>query len=260
MNLNFQKDCIEELQELANSDRHSILIEGPAGCGKSYLAKSYSKMLGIHDFVSVNPTVQAIREAMDNSYNLTSPVCFCIENLDSGVAAASYTLLKFLEEPTKQVYIVVTCTNRYKLPDTIMSRSACVTLAYPTENDINEYAQVKDARRYEDMHHRDIWKAVRSLKMADTVYQFNQDQLDYFKDLKEACLFKDTVANLAWKFGHFNDGSECDTNLVMNYIYQICNSDRVRRYVIDCVKDLSLSRLSSHAVLAKFVFECKYGD
>lgn len=259
MILNFQKESIEELTNLAKSDRHSLLIEGPSGCGKSYLAKQYAMMLGVSDFASVNPTVPAIRETIDASYNLTSPVVFCIENLDAGVAGASYTLLKFLEEPSKNVYLVVTCRNRYKVPDTIISRSACISMSAPIESDIKDYAEIKDAARYNLMKSYDVWKAVRTLKDVDNVLHFNQTQIDYFSEIKEACTFKDSVANLSWKLGHYNDNSETDIPFVINYIIQVCNSSRIQKHGISCIKDLTSARIASHAVLAKFIFECKYG-
>ena len=105
MILNCQKEPIQELKQLADSDRHSVLVEGPSGCGKSYLAKQYAAMLGISDFAVINPTVQDIRDSINGSYNLDSPIVLCIENLDCGVPAASYTILKFLEEPLSHVYL-----------------------------------------------------------------------------------------------------------------------------------------------------------
>ena len=95
MILKCQSSALDELQNLADSDRHSVLIEGVAGSGKTYLAKQYAKFLSINDFVTVNATVNDIRKSIDTSYNLESKIVICIENLDTGVAGASHTLLKF---------------------------------------------------------------------------------------------------------------------------------------------------------------------
>ncbi len=260
MNLKFQEESIKELQSLAKGNRHSVLIEGQVGCGKSYLAKQYAQMLGVSDFYTVHPTVQSIRDVIDISYNLSNPVMFCIENLDTGVAGSSFTLLKFLEEPAENVYIVVTCRNRYKVPDTIISRSACVSMSSPIGADIKTYAEVRDAAKYMKCSNLLVWKAVKTLKDVDMVYQFTEDQFRYFDELLEIVNFKDTVSNIVWKLGHFNDNSENDPAFVINYIMSTSRSDKVRKYAMNCIRELNSYRIASHAVLAKFVFDCKYGD
>lgn len=261
MILKFQSDAILELQSLAKADRHSILLEGNIGSGKSYIAKQYVKMLGVQDFASVQPTVQSIREALDASHDLTAPVVFCIENLDTGVPAASFTLLKFLEEPAVNAYIIVTCRNRFKLPDTIISRSTCITLSTPTSNDINDYAQVLDITKYNRLHDSPVWQAVRSLNDVSHIFQLTSDQLAYYTQVNSILTSKDNVSNIIWKLGHYADNSEIDLTFMLNYII-VTNrkSTRIQNYAIQCMRDLSSSRIASHAILAKFVMECKYGE
>lgn len=260
MDLKFQSEAIEELNQLANSDRHSLLIEGPAGCGKTYLAKQYGKYVGFNDFVLVQPTVQSIRDALDASFNLSNPVLFCIENLDMGVAAASFTLLKFLEEPTSNVYIVVTCRNRFKLPDTIISRSTCVSVSAPIPSCIDDYAEIKDAVKFRSLSTLSVWKGVRNLSDVDYVYRLTTDQVYYFEELKNALNFKDPISNIMWKLGHYSDNTATDILFVLNYLMGVNNNKRVHRYLIECIRDITLSRIASHAVLAKFLLECKYGE
>lgn len=260
MELQCQVSALQELKMLAGSDRHSLLIEGPLGCGKSYLAKQYAKMLQIVDFSSVKPTVQDIREALEASYDITSPVVFCIENLDTGVPSASYTLLKFLEEPVSNVYIVVTCRNRYNVPDTIISRSTCVTMSAPVESDINDFAEIKDIVKYRQLSAQQIWKAVRSLNDVESIFRLNNDQLAYYEQFNTILKFNDTISNIIWKLGHYADNSETNIVFVFNYIIATCSSKRIKYYAMQCMKDLTSSRIASHAVLAKFALECKYGE
>lgn len=260
MNLRFQSNAIQELELLAASDRHSVLLEGPAGCGKSYLVKQYAKMLHISDFSSVKPTVQSIREALEASYDLTSPVVFCIENLDTGVLAASYTLLKFLEEPVSNVYIVVTCRNRYKLPDTIVSRSTCVTLSAPIDSDVNEFAEIRDVLKYNQLSSHSIWSAVKSLHDVEYVFKLTSDQINYFDQISKILNFKDNVSTIIWSLGHYSDNSETNIAFVFNYIISTTKSKRIRNHAIACMRDIVTARIASHAVLAKFVLECKYGE
>ena len=124
MNFVSQNTPTLQLMDLANSRHHSILIEGPQGCGKTYLAKQYAAMLNVSDFEVVKCSVDTIRDAIDETCKIKNDVVICLENLDDGVLSASYTILKFLEEPLPNVYIVVTCRNLKKVPDTIISRSS----------------------------------------------------------------------------------------------------------------------------------------
>ena len=260
MNLDFQKNAIDELHRLAEYDRHSILIEGVIGCGKSYLAKMYAQFLNINDIVFVRPNVQDIRDAIDATYNMSSKIVFCIENLDSGVISASYTLLKFLEEPSQNVYIIVTCRNRFLIPDTIISRSVCVTVPIPTESDVNKYAQELDPEKYNLLKSTQAWYGVRSIGDVEYIYKMKSEHIDYYRDLKSMFNMKDSILGLSWKLSHYPDKTETDIKFVLNCLYRVIKNQRVRKYIIQCLNDLSTSRIATHAVISKFLFDVKYGN
>lgn len=260
MNLEYQTYIIEELRSLAESDKHSVLIDGVRGCGKTYLAKQYAALLGISDFYILSPNVQSVRDTIDSLYNVSSKVVICVENLDSGAVGASYALLKFLEEPAKNVYVVVTCQNRYKVPDTIISRSACISVPAPSPAYLSEYAQIKNASKYNQISKLPVWRAVRSFKDVDNVYQMSDSQLSYYDSLPPLFDFKDNVSNIVWKLQHYSDDSETDPVFVMNFLLSSFNSSAFKRKIIECVRDLSFGNIAVHAVLSKFVLDCKYGD
>lgn len=255
-----QKEALNQLEELSRNDRHSVLIEGVPGCGKTYLAKQYAKMLNISDFQVIDSTVNSIRESIEACYTLSTPVVLCIENLDSGVAAASYALLKFLEEPASNVYIVVTCSSMYRVPDTIVSRSVCVVTSPPVESDIEQYASHINFERFHFLEGTKLWKCIRAFKHADIVLNMSNEQLEYFNKLDSVMKFEDTVSNLIWKLGHYEDNTETPLEIVISYIVKWCNSSHIRQSGIQCIKELSSKRIASHAVLAKFAFECKYKE
>lgn len=258
MKFKSQEHSLNQLELLSNYDRHSILIEGPEGCGKSYLACEYQKLLGIDDFQQINPNVQSIREAIDMCIQIKNKIVLCIENLDTGVPAASYTLLKFLEEPTSNVYVVVTCRNIDKVPDTIVSRSTVVSLSTPLDCDIEEFSKVRYLDKYNSVKDLPIWRCVRTFKDAETVLMMSDAELNYFKNLSQSLSFKDTVYNMMWKFGHYDDNSDTPIELVIRYIMDITNSTFVKQCGIECIKDITQGRIASHAALAKFCFDVKY--
>lgn len=260
MNLICQKSALDELKNLANRDRHSILIEGVSGCGKTYLAKQYAKFLAISDIVNVSSTVGDIRKAIDMSYNIESKVVICVENLDSGVAGASYTLLKFLEEPRDNIYIVVTCSNINKVPDTIVSRSSVVTVAVPTESDLDEFIKSYPIERQRLINDRDdIRRSIKSF--IDVDYCMNISSTSYYDHLEsllELIHSNKSISDISWALGHYPDNSEIPVRFVMNYIVSNISDRRLKKYGIECVRDLDGSRLASHAVLSKFVMDAKY--
>ena len=253
-----QRSALAELAMLAKSDRHSIMIEGPAGCGKSYLALQFAKLIGVSDFHIVEPTVQAIRDTIDGCYQVGNRVVLCVENLDKGVAAASYTILKFLEEPASNIYIVITCRNMNRVPDTIISRSVCVNAAPPIESDIDEYAKNKDLSKFNQVCGSTLWRCVRTFGDADAVLHMNDAQLGYFDTFQKLVSFREPISSTSWALQHYSDNSETPIELVIRYVMEICPSQTIQRAGISCLSDISAGRIASHAAVARFVLDCKY--
>lgn len=253
-----QKAAVAELESLASANRHSVLIEGPQGCGKSYLAKQYAKMLQVDDFQIVTPKVDVIKETVDACLQLNTPIVLCIENLDLGVPAASYALLKFLEEPSANVYIVVTCRNIQNVPDTIISRSAVVVTAPPVDIDVSAYSLNKDAETFKSIQLHPLWRCVRTFTDADTVLNMNSAQIEYFSQLNTMVGFRDSVSNIVWKLSHYNDNTDAPVELVIRYLMDLVGTPHIRQAGISCMRDISQGRIASHAALTKFAFELKY--
>lgn len=253
-----QKQSLEELKLLADSRRHSVLIEGAEGSGKSYLAMRYADMLSIPDFQIIQPKVDDIKSAIDACLQISTDVVLCIENLDVGVSAASYALLKFLEEPLPNVYIVVTCRNIKHVPDTIISRSTVVVVSPPTDKDISSYASNKNSLRFKELSNTDLWRCVRTFKDADIVLHMTNEQIAYFQNLSEIREFKDTISNLVWRISHYPDNTDAPVELVIRYLMQLVHTSHIQKVGVDCLNDLSTRRIATHAILSKFMFEAKY--
>lgn len=260
MELISQKSVIEELTNLAEHNRHSIMIVGPHGSGKTHLAKMYASMLGIDDFLEISPKVEEVRRAIDTCIDLNTPVVMCIENLDKGVLSAAYTLLKFLEEPSDNAYIIITARNITKVPDTIISRSTVTITSPPTDVDIAEYAKLKNLSRYQSLCNNRIWKCVRSFADADMVLNLSGPQLQFFDDLSSKLKFQDTITNMSWNFGHYPDNTETPIEFVIRYIMELVDTRHARLAGVSCIRDISSGRIAKHAALSKFLFEMKYTE
>ena len=226
-----QNEAYSGLQLLSQHDAHAIIINGPPGCGKTYLAKQYGTMIGVSDFELVDPTVQNIRDAITKCYENNNAIVLCVENIDTGVLGAS---------------------------DTIISRSSVIEVTPCTSSDINDYAEHVDFAKYSRLSKLNIWRVIKSFSDVHTVLGLSNDQLNYFDTLiKDVMLFNDTVSNLCWKMEHYPDNSPSPVELVLRYI--ICfSSGHIRSCAISCLDDLSSRRIGVHAIIAKFVFECKY--
>lgn len=255
-----QREAIEELQLLSKSDRHSILIEGCSGGGKSYLANMYGSMVGVDDIITVKPKVAEIRSILDSCYQRTNTVLLCIENLDLGVKEASYTLLKSLEEPISTVYIIVTCRNSNKVPDTIVSRSAVVSISPPVSSDLDQYAQMMNFEAYHMVHTSMIWKCAHTFTDIDTILSMNANHLQYFDSLKELVKFDKSIPDIIWALGHYDDESKTPTpiELVIRYIMYLRPDKHSQMAGVQCLRDLSRGSIASHVVLTKYAFEMKY--
>lgn len=259
MILKNQERPLEELERLAKSKCHSLLISGSPGCGKSYLAKEYSKMLGLNDFNIVGNSVQEIRDMINTSYDLENDQVICIENLDCGLSAASYTILKFLEEPLPHTYIVVTCRNINRVPDTILSRSAVVSVGAPTHSDIQQFAKLKDGYKFDLLSNQKIWKAVSSFGDVSLVYNMTPTQINYISELGKITKFTQPVSEMCWALSKYSDNTDTPIVFVLQYLLTFELPTTVKKACIECMnKLLQRTGLPAHLVLTRFLFEAKY--
>jgi DNA polymerase III delta prime subunit len=260
MILTSQKSAISELQNCADSGRRSILLAGPAGCGKTYLSKQFANMLKIPDFQMVKSAVTDIRTVIGECYNTQNPIVVCIENLDEGVGAAAATLLKFLEEPLPHVYIVVTCRNVDWIPDTIISRSFLIPVAPPINSDLELYAKEKNVSRYSVLESRPIWRSVHSFPDIDQIFELTTDEVMYIESLYELVKSRKSIQATINGMRYFPEGKKpVPIDLVLSYLVSLGDA-KISKYGYSCIKDLNIGRMGASAVLAKFLFDVRYGE
>ena len=252
-----QSSAYVHLQDLSKSDRHSILIDGVQGCGKTYLSMQYGKMVNCVDMFTVNPTVNEIRNIIQECYNMKDNVLISIENLDSGVPAASYALLKFLEEPLSNVYIVVTCRNMKYVPDTIISRSTVVSVAPPTSKDLSDYAITKDRNKFEKIRNKIVWSLINSYSEVDNVLSMNSEHIDYFSTLSKK--LNGNISSVGWIVTHYEDNTPIPLEFSIRFLLSTTSSSYLQKCCYEALKDCSEARISQHAIISKLLFEFKYG-
>lgn len=256
MQLLNQKIPLETLQKYADAKKQALILSGASGVGKTYLAKEYSKMLDIIDFNVIDPKVEDIRQMMSETNQLESPIVICIENLDLGVPAASFTLLKFLEEPKDNVYIIITCRNTNRIPDTIISRAPILSIPNTTEADIESYAATLDSAKVEQVKaDKTLWRCIKSFQDLDTLIALPPKNLEYFKSLLDIS-GKRSVSAISWKMQKFPDGTQVPLEIAIRYM--MYSNSAWTTYCLSALNDLALGRIGGNAVLSKLIFELKY--
>lgn len=256
MEFNFQKSAIDSLKMFAKNDLHSVIISGISGSGKTYLSKQYANMLNISDFSLIQPSVSNARDIVEGSIELDNKVLFCIENLDVGVLSTSYALLKFIEEPRNNVYIVVTCRNINMIPDTILSRSSHIALAPPMIEDINTYAEYKDPLRFQKIKDTKLWVCAKTFSDVDKLFNLNESQFNYIDSINDKINLSSPISSIIWSLGHSDDGSDIPIEFIIDRI--ILDNPEYLRYGIRCMDSVKKGRISSYAILSKFIFDVKY--
>lgn len=254
-----QSMCVENLRMFVENDKHSVVIDGPIGSGKTHMAKMYAKLLDIRDVVVVQPKVSEVKEAFTEFSKVDNKVLIVVENLDMGVSSCAYVLLKFMEEPSDNLYVVVTCVDRNNIPDTILSRSMTTATNVPTRSDIVKYANEFYREKYITLKSSILWKTVRTFSDVNEVCSLSPEKVQYFNEWSTLKPFNAPVSTVSWKLGHYPDGSEIASNVLVRYILE-CNKDNA--HVVNCCRkcmdQLNLKRIARYLTLTKLAFDLKY--
>lgn len=259
MQFQCQQQALANLKQVCDADRHSIVIAGASGNGKTHLVKEWAKMLNINDVAVVNPSVNELREVIDTLVDSHAPAVMCIENLDEGVVQAAYPLLKFLEECPEYLYVAVTCTNIRNIPDTIMSRCLLIDVAMPTKDDLEQFATSINFENFHFIEEKKIWKCAKSFNDVITILELDSNKLAYYESLSNILQFKDSVSNIAWKLQHYSDNTEAPIIIVIRYLMQLLQPNQISP-CLECLNDLQNARMSANAIVSKLIFDLKYTE
>lgn len=101
-----------------NSLPKTMMLIGPAGCGKHLVAKYVAESFKL-DYVEINENVSA--SDLDDYFYSTINTLYVI-NLNEFTEKQQNQFLKFIEEPSKSVYVILTATSEAGILPTILNR------------------------------------------------------------------------------------------------------------------------------------------
>lgn len=115
-----------------NSFPRTLLLEGPWGCGKHTLVKEISEKLNL-DIQDITDILTL--ETLDNISISVTPKIYIIDSSLISIREQN-VILKFLEEPLKNSYIILLCTSKNKLIETVVNRCMCLTFENYTQEQL----------------------------------------------------------------------------------------------------------------------------
>jgi len=131
------------LQNYLRQPTHALLLTGEKGVGLGTIAKTLAREIAGANLVIITPrlhdqqktlsiNVDDIRDLRQLTRDRRSdPLCLVIDEAESMTTSAPEAFLKALEEPTAQVFYILTTHAPAKLPRTIRSRAQIIEILPP---------------------------------------------------------------------------------------------------------------------------------
>lgn len=117
---------------------HTVLLEGSFGSGRHTICQYIGKTYGLEvEDISDNLNYEYIENIMMRS----NPWLYIIDSSKITVKNEN-AILKFLEEPMKNSFIVLLCENKHHLLDTIRNRCYCITMQKYTTEQLHQFISV----------------------------------------------------------------------------------------------------------------------
>lgn len=114
---------------------HSILLEGPVGCGKHTLCYAIGDALGL-EVVELNSNAE--RKDVDTIQTKPYPCLYVIDITDV-IPKFQNSILKILEEPPAGAFIICLCITRHAVLPTIQNRCVVWTFDRYSKDVLTEF-------------------------------------------------------------------------------------------------------------------------
>lgn len=140
-----QEKVLETVSTLIKENRlpKFILLHGARGWGKKQLTIEIAKLMDI-DLVTFENKVDDLRECIKLAYEQTSPILYVLTGADTMSVAAKNSVLKLIEEPPANAFIIMLVENEETILPTIKSRAYSLRMDSYSDHEIRAYINTKD--------------------------------------------------------------------------------------------------------------------
>lgn len=190
---------IKALQKELENGSHVFLMTGPAGCGKTTIARIMARQVGagdlsIHEVNSAdNRGIETAREIMEQMrYNPSDgeSIVWILDEMHMITSAGQNALLKALEDTPSHVYFFLCTTDPQKLIAPLKTRCSIINVKPLTDEEmlylLRRTARAEKAKISEDVYNKIIELAEgcsrKGLKLlAKVIYLDDADRLEALK-------------------------------------------------------------------------------
>lgn len=139
-NLEFLQTCLD-----TGSFPRFLILTGPKGSGRKTLAKYIAKKC-LHAYeIYPGMGVEAVREAIENSYRCAGITVYVFPDADKMSSQAKNALLKVTEEPPRQAYFIMTVESMNNTLATLKSRGTEIAMETYSNAELTEFRKPNNA-------------------------------------------------------------------------------------------------------------------
>ena len=162
----------------------TLMLQGEWGCGKHTLSKLISEKLGIdYQDITDNLTLDIIEQITLSP----TPRVYVIDTSKISIKEQN-VILKFLEEPLKNSYIILLTENKNKLLNTVINRCVCLSFEQYTDEELEQFV-------YEGKYNWCITSTEKYARTPGRLIQFHQHSIFAMLDFIEKIFINISIAN-----------------------------------------------------------------
>lgn len=139
-----QKNLLKHIDWLcdANCFPSFCVIVGDCGHQEIELTQYIADKMGAFCVRLADNKIDTIRDMIDESYKMSKPVFYVINNADDMSVPAKNALLKVTEEPPNKAHFIMLINDINNTLDTIKSRATVFTMEPYSKEELMEYAKM----------------------------------------------------------------------------------------------------------------------
>lgn len=165
----------------------SLISENPFEASELRRIESYPDLTiidGSEELIKKESVTDAAEKLLETPFETNGKKILLIKNLENANSQSLNSLLKFIEEPTKDTYIIMTTNNISQVLSTIRSRSQVIALK---PKSVSKFTEELKQRGMDDRSARILARMTTSVDEADAIFKDHfsliiDEQIDILED------------------------------------------------------------------------------